>query len=65
VNVRLMGQTILSTENFLVEQFEDKGLAHFSYAVMAEKKIILIDPKRSSGISRLRAKKWSKDYWRD
>lgn len=47
LNVRLMGQTILSSENFSVEQFEDKGLAHFSYAVMADKKIILIDPQRN------------------
>lgn len=47
VNVRLMGQTVLSSVNYTVEQFEDKGLAHFSYAVMADKKIILIDPQRN------------------
>jgi hydroxyacylglutathione hydrolase len=47
LDVRLMGQPILSSENFSVEQFEDKGLAHFSYAVMADKKIILIDPQRN------------------
>ena len=47
VNVRLTGHTILSTEDFSVEQFEDKGLAHFSYAIMADKKIILIDPQRN------------------
>ncbi len=46
-NFRLMGQTMLSSENYSVEQFEDKGLAHFSYAVMADKKIILIDPQRN------------------
>lgn len=47
VNFKLMGRAIFSSENFQVEQFEDKGLAHFSYAVMAEKKIILIDPQRN------------------
>lgn len=47
VNFRLMGQTMFTSENFTVEQFEDKGLAHFSYAVMVDKKIILIDPKRN------------------
>ena len=47
VNFRLIGQNVLTAENYLVEQFEDKGLAHFSYAVMADKKIILIDPQRS------------------
>lgn len=44
---RLMGQTMLSSENYSVEQFEDKGLAHFSYAVMSNRKIILIDPQRN------------------
>lgn len=29
-----------------IEQFEDEGLAQFSYAVMAEGKIILVDPGR-------------------
>ena len=33
--------------NYVIEQFEDKGLAHFSYAVMAGKKIIIIDPQRN------------------
>jgi hydroxyacylglutathione hydrolase len=32
---------------FVVEQFEDKGLAHFSYAVIADKKMIIIDPQRN------------------
>ena len=47
VNVRLMGQNVLPSDNYSIEQFEDKGLAHFSYAVMADKKIILIDPQRN------------------
>jgi hydroxyacylglutathione hydrolase len=46
-NFRLMGQTNLHSSNYVIEQFEDKGLAHFSYAVMAGKKIIIIDPQRN------------------
>lgn len=33
-------------EFVVIEQFEDEGLAQFSYAVMAEGKIILVDPAR-------------------
>ncbi|MFD2146078.1 hypothetical protein [Mucilaginibacter antarcticus] len=31
-----------------IEQFEDKGLAHYSYAILSEceSKIVLIDPAR-------------------
>lgn len=29
-----------------IRQFEDKGLAHYSYAVLSENKIVLIDPSR-------------------
>lgn len=36
-NFKLMEQ-IPHSPNFIIEQFEDKGLAHFSYAVMAGKK---------------------------
>jgi hydroxyacylglutathione hydrolase len=46
-NFRLMGQTIYSSSNYTIEQFEDKGLAHYSYAVMAGKKILIIDPQRN------------------
>lgn len=42
----LFSQTLASSDNYVIEQFEDKGLAHFSYIVMADKKIIVIDPKR-------------------
>lgn len=44
---KLMGQTIPYSDNYIIEQFEDKGLAHFSYAVMAGGKIIIIDPQRN------------------
>src|SRR5688572_10076383 len=47
VNVRVIGQTIFSSDNYSIQQFEDKGLAHFSYAVIANKQIILIDPQRN------------------
>lgn len=30
-----------------IEQFKDAGLAHFSYAVVADRKIIIIDPERN------------------
>ena len=33
--------------NWHIEQFQDKGLAHFSYAVLVDGKIILIDPSRN------------------
>lgn len=33
-----------------IEQFTDKGLAHFSYAIIADKKIILVDPQRNPQI---------------
>ena len=46
-NSRWLGQTILRSSNYTIEQFEDKGLAHFSYAILAGKKIIIIDPQRN------------------
>ncbi|MDR6808829.1 glyoxylase-like metal-dependent hydrolase (beta-lactamase superfamily II)/rhodanese-related sulfurtransferase [Dyadobacter sp. BE34] len=49
-NLKVVARTLLSTASYTVEQFEDKGLAHFSYAVMAEKKVILIDPQRNPQI---------------
>lgn len=33
-------------ENYKIKQFEDKGLAHFSYAVLANERVILVDPAR-------------------
>lgn len=47
-NFKLLGQTNPYSANYIIEQFEDKGLAHFSYVVMAGKKIILIDPQRNA-----------------
>jgi hydroxyacylglutathione hydrolase len=35
-------------KNYQIKQFEDKGLAHFSYAVLADNQIVLIDPARDS-----------------
>ncbi|MDQ1139810.1 MBL fold metallo-hydrolase [Pedobacter agri] len=35
------------SRNWHIEQFQDKGLAHFSYAVLVNGKIILIDPARN------------------
>lgn len=33
-------------KNYKVKQFEDTGLAHFSYAVLSGKEVVLIDPGR-------------------
>ena len=49
-HLKLMGQITPGTSNFTIEQFEDKGLAHYSYAVMAGKKILIIDPQRNPQI---------------
>jgi hydroxyacylglutathione hydrolase len=46
-NFEVRGQAIPFSSNYVIEQFEDKGLAHFSYAIMAGKKIIIIDPQRN------------------
>jgi hydroxyacylglutathione hydrolase len=46
-NSKLFGQAIPQSSSYVIEQFEDKGLAHFSYAIMAGKKIIIIDPQRN------------------
>lgn len=36
--------------NMKIEQFEDKGLSHYSYAILSEasKEIVLIDPARNA-----------------
>src|SRR6478736_3250401 len=36
----------MENTSFKIHQFEDKGLAHYSYAVLSEGKIALIDPAR-------------------
>jgi len=30
-----------------IKQFEDKGLSHFSYAILADNKVVLVDPARN------------------
>ena len=45
----VFGKTLYS-ENYVVEQIQYKGLAHFSYIVMVEKKILLIDPQRDARV---------------
>src|SRR5262245_56336123 len=56
-NFKLLGQTVQVTDNYVIEQFEDKGLAHFSYAIMAGNKVIIIDPQRNPQASYDFAKK--------
>jgi hydroxyacylglutathione hydrolase len=46
-DIKLLGQTVFGSPNYTIEQFEDKGLAHFSYAVLAGGKVIIIDPQRN------------------
>ncbi len=31
----------------VIQQFEDKGLAHYSYAILSEGEIVLVDPERN------------------
>ncbi|MBE9600830.1 rhodanese-like domain-containing protein [Pedobacter sp. MC2016-24] len=38
------------SKNWHVQQFKDPGLAHFSYAILAGGKIILVDPQRDPQI---------------
>jgi glyoxylase-like metal-dependent hydrolase (beta-lactamase superfamily II)/rhodanese-related sulfurtransferase len=51
--IRFLFKTFLFTSQTLIvmkiEQFEDKGLAHFSYAILSEcaREIVLIDPARN------------------
>lgn len=49
-NFKLMDQSMPYSANYVIEQFEDKGLAHYSYAVMAGKKMVIIDPQRNPQI---------------
>ena len=48
--IELFSKTVAYSDNYIIEQFEDKGLAHFSYMVVADKKAIVIDPKRDPQI---------------
>ncbi len=47
---KLFSKTVASSSNYVIEQFENKGLAHFSYAVMADNKVVVIDPERNPQI---------------
>lgn len=47
---QLFGKTVAGSDNYSIEQFEDKGLAHFSYAIKAGNKIVVIDPQRDPQI---------------
>ncbi len=35
-----------SKASYTIKQFEDEGLAHFSYAILVDNKIVLVDPAR-------------------
>ncbi|WP_460639900.1 MBL fold metallo-hydrolase [Larkinella harenae] len=43
----MLAKTVFSSERYKIEQFEVKGIAHFSYAVQAGDQIIIIDPQRN------------------
>ncbi|WP_207513880.1 MBL fold metallo-hydrolase [Longitalea luteola] len=43
----LFTTTVAAADNYVIEQFEYKGLAHYSYTVMADQKVIVIDPQRN------------------
>lgn len=49
-NFKIMDHSVSHSANYVIEQFEDKGLAHFSYAVIAGKKMVIIDPQRNPQI---------------
>ncbi|MFZ4861986.1 MBL fold metallo-hydrolase [Sphingobacterium sp. Mn56C] len=40
------GHASKKATSYHIEQFEDEGLAHFSYAILVDNKIVLIDPAR-------------------
>lgn len=40
------GNTTKKESGYTVKQFEDEGLAQFSYAILVDKKIVLVDPAR-------------------
>ncbi|WP_353719031.1 MBL fold metallo-hydrolase [Dyadobacter sp. 676] len=47
---RILGRTVFSSAQYEIEQFEVKGLAHFSYAVRAGARVIVIDPQRNPAV---------------
>jgi len=44
---KVMSEMIEKDKTYHIEQFKDKGLAHFSYAISVDDQIILIDPERN------------------
>ncbi|ACT95429.1 MBL fold metallo-hydrolase [Dyadobacter fermentans] len=46
----ILARTVFASPNYEIEQFEVKGLAHFSYAVRAGSKVVVIDPQRNPGV---------------
>lgn len=42
----VFSKNIAATKNWHIEQFKDKGLAHFSYAILVDRKVIIVDPER-------------------
>jgi glyoxylase-like metal-dependent hydrolase (beta-lactamase superfamily II)/rhodanese-related sulfurtransferase len=38
--------TLYKDKSVIIEQFNDAGLAHFSYAILADHKVIIVDPER-------------------
>jgi len=37
----------MNTKNFIIQQFEDKPLAHYAYAIVSQNQMIVIDPARN------------------
>ncbi|PRY05033.1 glyoxylase-like metal-dependent hydrolase (beta-lactamase superfamily II) [Pontibacter ummariensis] len=46
----VFSKTVAVSGDYTIEQFEDMGLAHFSYAVIADGKMMVIDPQRDPQI---------------
>lgn len=44
--ISCFGNTDHTGAGYSIKQFEDEGLAQFSYAILADKKIVLVDPAR-------------------
>ena len=37
----------MNNQNFTIQQFEDKPLSHYAYAIVSQGQMILIDPSRN------------------
>jgi glyoxylase-like metal-dependent hydrolase (beta-lactamase superfamily II)/rhodanese-related sulfurtransferase len=49
-NAMASDSTLYKDNAVTVEQFNDAGLAHFSYAILADHKVIIVDPGRDPAI---------------